>query len=328
MIATEEARVRRQLAEGAAPDRVRAAWDLALRLGGEAIGPLRDQLGREPSPGARRHVVVVLAGLGEREAVRVIAEHDADALVRATASRYVVLTSDDDETRWLAGRIATDPTAELAQVALELVGDAPPPHLAHALDGLLTHPSYDVRLALVERYERSGAPASVVDRVAEERDPDVRARLAFIALGHDANVLARVDHGALVTVLQRVLADGVVVPWRSLSSFATSPSLVCSDAALALHVLERDPDAPVDLLLALAEASWAEPDQMALLIERAERSAFTAETRRRLETWLERTSPMLQPAEDDSYPPREEELAFIRALVERVETLLARRLAG
>lgn len=80
----------RSLLQAADPvERVWATWALALRLGAHSVPALRGALDAEPTPGLRCQLVVVLAGLGQRDLVRGLATDDPDATVRATACQYV-----------------------------------------------------------------------------------------------------------------------------------------------------------------------------------------------------------------------------------------------
>lgn len=86
------------LVAGHGVERIWAAWALGMRHAGRFSGQLRETLAREPDPGVRRHIAVVLAGLGERIPLMVLAELDPDERVRATACQYVVrLAAPDDE---------------------------------------------------------------------------------------------------------------------------------------------------------------------------------------------------------------------------------------
>lgn len=74
---------RRLLHDGDPAERLWAAWALTLRLGRDVV-PLLE--GADiASPGLRAHMVVLLAGLGERDALRTIAAADPNEHVRACA---------------------------------------------------------------------------------------------------------------------------------------------------------------------------------------------------------------------------------------------------
>jgi hypothetical protein len=312
--------LRAVLASGTPAERVEAAWELAMLLGGEAVAPLRAHVTREPSAGARRHVIVVLAGLGEREAVRALAEHDPDAHVRATACRYVTVTAtpDDDEASWLAQRLRSDPTDLLACVVAD-VGPSSNAALSEVIDCLQLHPVREVREALVARYERLGAPRSVVERALGERDPELRRRLAALALAYDVDVLGRIDLETARALLSQVDA----VPYEAVVAFARRGALRRDDAELALARLETQAATPPDLLLQLARSSGASFTTMDHVLDRCADVARSVEVQRELALCRARWEPWLDPDPDDSYPPSPEYVASVRQLVARIDSLLS-----
>jgi hypothetical protein len=100
------------LQSGDPVERVWSAWSLGLTLGSGAIPHLIDCFqNRTSSTGTRRHLLVVLAGLGERSLLFGAAEQDPDALIRATACDYLLKTAKpgDERTRkFLQGRLAAE----------------------------------------------------------------------------------------------------------------------------------------------------------------------------------------------------------------------------
>src|SRR5258707_474070 len=83
------------LHHGDAAERVWAALGIGLTLGASAIPHFRVSLQESPSPGTRRTLLVVLAGLGEQDVLHTFAQDDPDDYVRATACRYLIRTSPD-----------------------------------------------------------------------------------------------------------------------------------------------------------------------------------------------------------------------------------------
>ncbi len=70
--------------------RVWAIWGLALRIGRDSeLADLIAQVSREPVPGVRRMLVVVLAGHGELDLVVALGHHDPAVEVRAQAMQLV-----------------------------------------------------------------------------------------------------------------------------------------------------------------------------------------------------------------------------------------------
>jgi hypothetical protein len=83
---------RELLAAGDPVERVWSIWALGLRLGRGAVDHLQTDFDLESLPGVRCQLIVVLAGLGEREMVQTAALHDPDPVVRATACQYLIRT--------------------------------------------------------------------------------------------------------------------------------------------------------------------------------------------------------------------------------------------
>ncbi len=86
------------LAGGDPQERVWAAWEIGLRLGKKALPDITHQAYAAPDPGTRRHMVVVLAGMGKQSVLRTLALHDPDDAVRGTSIQYLMHTTDETET--------------------------------------------------------------------------------------------------------------------------------------------------------------------------------------------------------------------------------------
>ncbi len=119
------ARQRELLRCGDGVERVWAAWALGLRLGTQAVPALRDALRRCPFPGTRRHLLIVLAGFGERSILRGFASGDEDPDVRMTACRYLarIAPGDDAVRRFILERLFKDPSPDVRLSILEEGGD-------------------------------------------------------------------------------------------------------------------------------------------------------------------------------------------------------------
>lgn len=81
---------RRLLHVGDEVEQVWASWALGLKLGAHIIPELVECLKTCRFPGTRRHFLVVLAGLGERETLEKYAVSDPAPLARATDRKSVV----------------------------------------------------------------------------------------------------------------------------------------------------------------------------------------------------------------------------------------------
>ncbi len=76
-------------------ERVWAVWALGSRLG-EGAAPLLNPMS-EPHPGVRQHMVRILASLGRRRHVEVLAAMDPDAEVRTDACDYLLRTASEGQ---------------------------------------------------------------------------------------------------------------------------------------------------------------------------------------------------------------------------------------
>ena len=100
VVAMDVSAQRHLLHHGAPEERVWAAWALGLQLGEQAKPDLLALLEQAEQTGVRQHVVIILAGLGERSLLDRLAEHEVDDAVRATASQYLLQT--EHPFRWRA----------------------------------------------------------------------------------------------------------------------------------------------------------------------------------------------------------------------------------
>ena len=88
----------RLLSNGDAQERVWAAWEIGLRLGKKALPRISLQAHNAPDAGTRRHMVVVLAGLGHYPVLSTLATHDPDESVRGTTAQYLIRITDQNDT--------------------------------------------------------------------------------------------------------------------------------------------------------------------------------------------------------------------------------------
>ncbi len=111
--------------------RVWAVWVLGLRRGGTDAA-LTSRLAREPSPGVRRALCVVLAGHGHVDLVIAMARHDPAGEVRAAATTHLMRLARAGRVDWgvLAERLGDDGTVRMA--LLQELGPEAPPALREA----------------------------------------------------------------------------------------------------------------------------------------------------------------------------------------------------
>ena len=187
--------------------------------------------------------------------------------------------------------------------------------LTARIDALLPHPAREIREAVVSRYERLGAPLLVVSRSLVEPDAELRLRLARMAIGHAPTIVRTLDEATA-----RVLLAGEL-PYDALVAFASRASLRPDDAAVVLAGLERAPEAPIELLFALANRSWGSMAHIERLLDRC--VVVTTELRELLLACRRQLATVLDVDPDDSYPPTAEHLASVQRVVDRIDSLLA-----
>ena len=111
VVQLDEAKLRALIVGGDPRERVWAAWALGTRLGPSFVGDATAAVDGEPSAGARRHLIVMLAGFKEKNIIESLALHDPDELVRATACQNLVrISANDDEMALALDRATEDPS--------------------------------------------------------------------------------------------------------------------------------------------------------------------------------------------------------------------------
>lgn len=215
------------LVGGEPPERVWAAWAMGLRHHEAFARELRATAAEEPHAGVRRHLVVVLAGAGERRSILTMAAHDPDERVRATALQYVARLAgpgDDDANRLVADALAREPPLLRLGCIAGLRADAPPALWA-AVEACVTSADRDLRWAAYEAALRHGGFARPAPELAREllhREPERSTRTEALRLLPEhagAEALGRlVSEGSLDAyvfpeVVDALQAHGVRMPW-------------------------------------------------------------------------------------------------------------------
>jgi hypothetical protein len=199
-------------------ERVWATWALALRLGTRSVADLRGNLDSEPAPGIRCQLVVVLAGLGERSLIRVLATSDPDPTVRATACQYVIRTSPvrgEDSVAFAQERLRSD----VPRIKHAILDEMESGRLAlpdSTVANLLTDPDLETRsLALALVRTLPDVPqlilAAVLQRAVDEVDGELRGACIDLCIRErlHADLLKRASVGspiaaqAVLTALEK-----------------------------------------------------------------------------------------------------------------------------
>jgi HEAT repeat protein len=133
------------LYRGDAVERVWAAWSLALEFGSRVIPELRQCLDSSPVPGTRRHLIVVLAGLGERSLLERCAMRDSNELVRSTGAQYLIRTAAGPIKPALLNRMLDDPSPSVRAAVLREMDELQNQLSSDRIEQLITDPDPEVR---------------------------------------------------------------------------------------------------------------------------------------------------------------------------------------
>ena len=173
--------VHRVVTTGAPIERVWGAWALGQRASAERVEAATFA---EPTPGVRRHFIVVLAGMGRHAALEALACHDPHPAVRATALLYLVRLAPAVPALWsvIAARLAAEPDVDARRTILDhLPADAP---LLDDVVGRLADPTLEIRRAAIA-WLAPVAPDVVHRRTLTEPDLALRRELLVRWLAAD-----------------------------------------------------------------------------------------------------------------------------------------------
>jgi hypothetical protein len=190
--------------KGDAPERLWAAWALALRRDPEAASILRRAATGDPSPGVRAHLALLLVAHGELAAAMTLARLDPEAIVRSSACRHlarVAKPTDAGLQELIATAMRSDPSPAVHAAIADAVRLDAAEEFWATCARRLRDPDDEVRANVVEallRRHASGAslPSELCVAATSEERPDLRASMlqAWIgAEGRRAVVLAVCD---------------------------------------------------------------------------------------------------------------------------------------
>ncbi len=232
--------LRRLLTEGTERERVWAAWALGLRLGTQARPDLARASRREPDPGARRHLAVLLAGYRDLDLLAVMARHDPDGYVRASACQYLATVAPDSPAvrALLRERLAADTFPPVRSTILQHllgVGEEDIAELARAA----ADTELEVRSAALEALSRLGARAAPVLCERFRDESDFRLREALLRQwSAAADALALLEECVLLPVerarevLDLLARREHTFEWERLAPLATRREAVLDVAVL------------------------------------------------------------------------------------------------
>lgn len=212
----DEATLRILLRGDSSSHRVWAAWALGMRDGKAMEAEARSRIQKEPNPGVRRSLAVMLAR--DPDAMRALALDDPNAFVRVTAWRLISQVASTEEHAALAQRLMsaaqTDVSMDVATACLELL--LPLASFLKREDVLRCLESEDIAVRVA---------ATELLMAMQEHEA-----LATWALHHDVLELKRI--GA------RLIEAGLSALW--MKTLSLHPELDLEPSRLALKLLQHD----------------------------------------------------------------------------------------
>jgi hypothetical protein len=249
--ALDEGQLHALLEHGRPEQRVWAIWTLAITTSDVALF----DPAREPEPGVRRNLAVVLAGHGELDLLIALASRDPSPDVRAAAIQLVTRFAIDDKlpAAFVIDRILVD-GSEVKMAVLGTVFERAPPWLLEIAQQLVEDRDSDVRYEAFEALVRGGADAHALMWL--EEIPEAECRLALMRWTARGRVLPCAN--ALATSsrrLRRLLIESVrVASWDELApAVGDEPALIRSLARRTPTIFDQMP------LATLMRATLREP---------------------------------------------------------------------
>lgn len=259
------------LHSGDPAERAWAGWALALKLGSGANPELAIEVEGSPTPGVRSLLLVILAGHGELDLVRSLAEVDPDDDVRASACRYLAgahRSNDPAVETFLSERFRIDssPRVRLEILKLNRIGRSRIPFAQ--IEDASADSNFDVRSEAAEQL-LGGAevnfPAALRERALTESDPKLRALLATTWIAADGGrplfellrTFPDLDASTVGELLAYLHKAGRRFSWAALSQFAQRGEDFV-DLQVARLLQGRDSSQAFSWLLGL----WERPFEM------------------------------------------------------------------
>jgi HEAT repeats len=262
---------RELLRRGGPLERIWAAWALGLHLGRTVAPDLLQGLQSSPDPGTRRHLIVMLAGLGERNVLIALADHDPDEFVRATACQYlgrVTLPGDAEAATLLRARLTEDRSLEVQQAILRLTLERLLPLSMAETTAHLQRPERTLRQLAIEILRATYPtdrlyPGPLETHLPEELEAEIRADLIAESMAADGGdhllQLALYSNDDLrLEILHALFQAAQRFTWEHLAPLARLQHPI-SDAVLVDLLHPDDAGSALGWLLSCAarSLSWA-----------------------------------------------------------------------
>jgi hypothetical protein len=264
------------LQRGDAVERVWAAWALGTALGVQSVPDLLSSLHDSPVPGTRRHLLVVLAGLGERAVLCVFAQDDPDDYVRATACQYLLRISDQTDhatQQFVRERLFHDASAIVRQA---IVGEISVFSALQSSDlAQLAHDSdAEVRQAAIERLLVTESPdwlfsGVLGERIRQEAQADLRHHVLQRSLesGGAAHLLAislALDVDRALEILNLLVETKHQFDWKQLAPLSLAHEPLWDVCLIQLLRPTESTRAVAWLIMQMARATtWPQPQNRA-----------------------------------------------------------------
>jgi HEAT repeat protein len=228
--ALDVAEQRRLLRTGAPEQQVWAAWALGLELGERAVPELCIALDRDEHAGVRRHLLVILAGLGERAILDEMSTGEVDEAVRATAAQYALQTGEPTRLRPAIAAMLRDPSARVRRALLVAKQEGGAVLDTDDLATLVADPDAEVRELAIEALARAVEPERLFpgvleDRIAVEPESYLRGLLMRLAVagGRARRLLAlglTAPPSLTLELLHALVDGGQLFDWGDLAPLA------------------------------------------------------------------------------------------------------------
>ncbi len=326
--------------------RLYAAWTIALKRGRDFVPSAQAMLADSIPEGLRQHLVVVLAGLGERELVLTLARDDSSPVVRAVAAAHAVrtATSADDPTTLVFAReqLETGPPEVRVALLQEIAAD----RLAMDSDELLRFARDDdnrtVReiaiRALLRRYRTSlpDARTQIREGLTSGRDSRRSGVLSIVAREDVREFMSMLADGPLEKMIDGVNAlsrrFGQLL-WRELEPLTSvdDPRLVrivlsalnaqlpgvALPWASRAYLVSRERGTSRDALDLCRIVLRIVVSTNVRVLDRRIRDALIVDVR----NTLERTEPVLDSPQEDDQDDLIEEIGWLTETLDRLEKI-------